>query len=95
MKILMKAGKASALDWSKWKDFLINGAIVVSSAAITYVLDNVAKMDFGSNGTVIVAVVSLVLKYALSWIQKLAQVNPQPNPPAPKPTDPDFNIINK
>lgn len=82
-KMLMKAGKASALNWAAWKDFLINGLIVVISAALSYMVDNIAKLDFGSLTTILVPIIAMILKYIQKWIAEFTkkEVEPEPTPP--------------
>ncbi len=87
---LKRIGKASTLNWDAWKDFVVNGLIFVASAAITYTLDNVAKLDFGNMTAVIIPVVGLVLKYVQKWIDTYRNQKAGPDEPAPK--NPDFPI---
>lgn len=88
-----KIGQAAALDKSKWMDFLLNGGIVVLSAIITYVSQNVGNLDLGEFGPIAVAGISLVLKYLQKWIEGLnkKETDIKPVPPV-NPNQPDFPV---
>ncbi len=96
MNTFKRIGAASALDKSKWTDFLINGGIFVLSAAVTYVTNNVASLDLGEYGLVIAPLIALGLKYVQKWIEKFQKEKVEPSP-TPKPIDnnKDFDIVNR
>lgn len=92
-KALTLTATVPAAATTTWKDFLINGGIFVLSAIITYVTNNLANLDLGSNTAAIVAIVALVLKYLQNFINGLmAPKTPEPvvpvNPPNPGPNFP-------
>lgn len=91
-KMLIRAGKASALNWAAWKDFLINGFIVVISAFISYAIDNIAKLDFGSFTTVLVPIIAMVLKYIQKWIAEFTKKEVEPSPTPVNPNGPNFPV---
>lgn len=49
---------------------LAKGALLVGAAAVlTFVAENIAKIDLGPNGVLIVPVISVVLDAAIKWLR--------------------------
>jgi hypothetical protein len=95
---LKRIGKATALDTSKWKDFLINGGIFVASAAITFTLQNLTTLDFGPYTAIVVPSIGLALKYLQNLLSKLSEPKKEddviipPSPPVVNPNEPKFPV---
>lgn len=92
--LVARMGTATALDTSKWKDLLIDGGIFMLSALLTFLANNLTKMDFGQYTGVITAALAIVLKYVQNWLQ--AFINPVPAPVVPvtppAPNNGDFPV---
>lgn len=86
----MRAAQATTLDLSKWKTFLFNALLVVISTFVTYLLNNLTKLDFGANSAAIVAVLTIVLHYLQQWLATLTGGEVVPVPPK----NPDIDVIN-
>ncbi len=75
-----------------WRDFLVNGAIFLGSAAITYTIDNVTKLDFGTNTALIATGIALGLKYVQNVLNGWLTPTPVPVPAPVSPTAPDVPV---
>lgn len=63
----MKQSKRWTLNGYDYKRLAINAALIGLSAMVTYLIQEVPKIDFGNNSMLVQAVVMLILKA----IQKL------------------------
>ena len=63
-----------------------NTGLVAAAAALTFLGENLADLDFGPSTAFIVPVATLVIHTGIRWITNYSKKEPQPQPePQPEP----------
>lgn len=58
----MKPSKSGELNKADYKNLAINAGLLALGAIVTYLLEQIPTMDFGSNTVMVQATVTLLLK---------------------------------
>ena len=77
----METSKAFSINVADFRRVGINGLLVGLAATLTYVGGNIADVDFGATGMVIVPIISILLDAAVKWA-KNNHVQDEPEVPA-------------
>ncbi len=77
----METSKAFSINVADFRRVGINGLLVGLAATLTYVGGNIADVDFGASGMVIVPIISILLDAAVKWA-KNNHVQDEPEVPA-------------
>ena len=77
----METSKAFSINVADFRRVGINGLLVGLAATLTYVGGNIADVDFGASGMVVVPIISILLDAAVKWA-KNNHVQDEPEVPA-------------
>ena len=77
----MEPSKAFSFNILDFKKVGINGLLVGLAASLTYIGGNLADIEFGASGMVVVPNVSILLDAAVKWANS-NHVTDQPDTPA-------------
>ena len=77
----METSKAFSINVADFRRVGINGLLVGLAATLTFVGGNIAVVDFGASGMVIVPIISILLDAAVKWA-KNNHVQDEPEVPA-------------
>ena len=77
----MEPSKAFSFNILDFKTVAINGLLVGLAASLTYIGGNLADIEFGASGMVVVPIVSILLDAAVKWANS-NHVTDQPDTPA-------------
>ena len=77
----METSKAFSINVADLRRVGINGLLVGLAATLTYVGGNIADVDFGASGMVVVPIISILLDAAVKWA-KNNHVQDEPEVPA-------------
>ena len=77
----MEPSKRFSLNILDFKKVGINGLLVGLAASLTYIGGNLADIEFGASGMVVVPIVSILLDAAVKWANS-NHVTDQPDTPA-------------
>lgn len=61
--------KKMSLDVEDFKKLGVNALLVGAAGSITYLIDNVASLDLGPSGALVVPIVVVVLDTVLKWLK--------------------------
>ena len=77
----METSKAFSINVADFRRVGINGLLVGLAATLTYVGGNIADVDIGATGIVIIPIISILLDAAVKWA-KNNHVQDEPEVPA-------------
>jgi hypothetical protein len=78
----MEDSKAFTLNVNDFKKIGVNGFLVGLAATLTYIGANLASVDLGTLGMVVIPIATILLNAAVSWAKNNHIVD-NPTPPAP------------